>query len=792
MTDLFCEFTVVNKSELTLHATSQTNAHGSWDYHGTHLIAPGEYGRFTAKDPAGAWVGSEGSVTFADDTGCTFTLRYCCSFGKGGNYAFVAEHSPLLDVTLRFGHEVPPVAGDKHWGSAIFPPNGHPLGILVYVEQRPVMKELTVLTYNAHLFEGSMAVIPAREKAGIELVFEDGARSQELLRRIGTLQPDVVCLQEVWALAGQEGLAEKLKDYPYVYLVADNTIRDTSWWEEMLNWLGPVLLAGVTGGWSLYLLVGQFIALGKGFDSLSQMLRNILSNTSGLLFLSKVPFRNGSFTMYQNLRDDDLLGKKGLIDVTLMLAADKRTPAYVRLGTTHCPTHTGDAQRVLRDVAAPKTLGDATQDRILLGDFNLHVSSQDGEYDPLNKMLAQCGARDLVHDYIPKFDDDNGYTEWQAGNSLTWALDTRTKGLGAPTRGKDRIDFVYFAPRAAGAYLKPKSVSIPHDWDVDMKVIAFNKTFDKLTVSDHYPVITRFDVAVPVVEPYGDFSVQTKTMLSLNAFNAGQYAVDLCDETRASDDADLYCVRRVGADGRMAVEVLTAASGYQVLTPKVQTRLEEREAASFVSFLCGHWEGRPALFALKKTNNALEVHVLDRATGYRDFLLQRTTALSGKDVDHCDFFLGQFNSETGRPDLFCLKRTQTESGQLELHVLSARYEYQRFSLQMRTAISLDDLQRRQTRLGVARFNRITGNTDVYCLERGTHRMNVRILDGSNRYKTMSLIYETKLEADDMENFVFRFGNCAEVSRPGPIYCLKRQKATSGTLEVHVLQRRPKS
>jgi hypothetical protein len=45
--------------------------------------------------------GSEETVTFADDAGCTFTVAYCCSFPSDGNSCVVAEHSPLLDVTLR-------------------------------------------------------------------------------------------------------------------------------------------------------------------------------------------------------------------------------------------------------------------------------------------------------------------------------------------------------------------------------------------------------------------------------------------------------------------------------------------------------------------------------------------------------------------------------------------------------------------------------------------------------------------------------------------------------------------
>jgi hypothetical protein len=779
MADLFCEFTLVNKSDQTVRLSSQRNIHGSFDFDGTHLVGPGESGRYTAKDPPVVAYGSEGEVTFIDEVGCTFTIRYCCSYGKGGNYAYVVEHSPLLDVTLRFANQVPPASAGKDWGSVAFPTDGHPLGILVYVEPRKVRQSLKVLTYNTHLFEGSMAVIPAREYKGVELVFEDKLRGGELLRRIARLDPDVICLQEVWALAEQSELANSLEKYPYVYLVPDNTIQDYPWWAKLIDFLSIGIIP-----LPVHLIIAQM-----GYVSFSQLLRNTLSNTSGLLLASKVPFRNGSFTMYTDLQGEDALGKKGVIDATLMFPADSRTPAYVRLATTHCPTDTDDAQRVIRDVAAPKALADKSMDRILLGDFNLHLSNTNGEYKPLNATLGRYGARDLVQDYIPNL--EQSYTEWQADNSLTWALDARSKGVKQPSRGKDRIDFVYFAPREQGAYLQPKNVEIPHDWEVRCSYDAFGKHFQSLTVSDHYPVITTFDVAPPPLRPYEAFSVQTKTAIALSEVDTGDYSFSLAPGTRVKDDADLFCVRRKqSGTGNMTVEILTSASGYSTRSGKTKTRLSESEAGSFIAFYEGHWDGREALFALKKTPSALEVHVLDRASSYQTFVVQKVTDLKGSvNFDEFEFFFGAYQPG-GRPDLFCVKRRNTDSKMLEVHILAGHYEYQRFTLHTKTDIRIEDVDKKKMRFGVARFNRTAGNSDVYCLEAGEKQMRVRILDGTRNFKSMPQTYPTALESADMPNFDFLFGDCAEVSSPGPIYCLKRRNAASGNLEVHVLQRRP--
>jgi hypothetical protein len=154
--NLYCEFTVVNRSDMWVHVDAVHPEHGSWDDGGNpRSIRPGRSEQYTAKDPPLVAYGSEGSVSFRDDAGATFTIRYCCSYGKGGNYGVVSQASPLLDVTLRFANDRPPRDAGKDWGSATAPLNGHPLGILTYIEPRSVRRSLKVLTYNTHLFKPS-------------------------------------------------------------------------------------------------------------------------------------------------------------------------------------------------------------------------------------------------------------------------------------------------------------------------------------------------------------------------------------------------------------------------------------------------------------------------------------------------------------------------------------------------------------------------------------------------------------------------------------------------------------
>lgn len=773
--DLFCEITVVNHSELSLHVVTQTNTHGSWDFHGTDLIHPTQFGRFTAKDPAGAAFGSEGWVRFADETGCTFSLAYCCSYKKGGNYCFLVEASPLLDVTLRFGNEVPPVAGDKFWGSDTFKRAGNPLGILVYVEQRSAKSSLSVLTYNAHLFEGAKSV-------AAEQIHRDRDRADELLRRIHLVDPDVICLEGAWALADQ-ALATTFEAYPYVF---PSLSRE---FEAPDSWLSSLFIA-----LQAVPLVGPILSIGAVLPYIAApwgKIRDALASTNGLLLLSRFPLQHGRFTEYKDLvGGNDPLNRKGLLEATAMFPAGTRTPTYLRIGATHGPSDLGEAQRVVLDVAAPQALADTNQDRLLLGDFNLPASNAH-ERQTLDAALGGRGASDLVGRFLPNL--DKAYTEWPAENGLRWALHQNLK-LEAPSQGKDRRDYVYFAPRQRASFLEPTGVSIPRDWSIDCQFSAFDKTFETLPLSDHDPVITRFGVAVPRIAPYPRFLDHRETAIPLADVESGKYTLALPHGTRTVPDTDLYCLRRTGSpSGRIDLRVLEAASGWTRLKLEIPTRLLPSEEASYPALLLGDYHARNVqdLFALKRGGTRLEVHVLDakppKGNAYWDYLIEWGTPIDAAEVPDFDFFLGHYNSE-GRPDLFAVKHRNTSRGKVEIHILTGKSQYQKFALQIETSLPVDPSGR--LRFGVARFDRVGGNSDVFALMPGPRVLEVQVFDGTRGFQSLAASFATALPAADAPNFDFRIGDCAQTALSGPLYALKRRNTSRGKLEVHLLGREP--
>jgi tRNA pseudouridine-54 N-methylase len=139
--------------------------------------------------------------------------------------------------------------------------------------------------------------------------------------------------------------------------------------------------------------------------------------------------------------------------------------------------------------------------------------------------------------------------------------------------------------------------------------------------------------------------------------------------------ADLLCLKltNTGA-GQLEVHVLSAASAYQDFLLQTGTPISEADAAANFAFAAGDYngDGRADLLCLKKTNTGtgqLEVHVLPGAANYQGFLLQTGTPISQADAAaNFAFAAGDYNGD-GRADLLCLKKTNTGTGQLEVHVL---------------------------------------------------------------------------------------------------------------------------
>jgi hypothetical protein len=198
------------------------------------------------------------------------------------------------------------------------------------------------------------------------------------------------------------------------------------------------------------------------------------------------------------------------------------------------------------------------------------------------------------------------------------------------------------------------------------------------------------------------------------------------------------------------------------------------------------------LFCLKQRTTgtqSLEVHVLDGSSAFQSFLLQTGTPIGEADAANFVFAVADFNGD-GIADLFCLKRANTGTGSLEVHILDGSSNYQNFLLQTGTPIGEADAAANFV-FAVGDYNG-DGVPDLFCLKRtstGTGTLEVHVLDGSSSFQSFTFQGGSALpESDAAPNFVFAVGDF-EGCGLRDVFCLKRFNCDSRSLEVHVLKAR---
>lgn len=241
----------------------------------------------------------------------------------------------------------------------------------------------------------------------------------------------------------------------------------------------------------------------------------------------------------------------------------------------------------------------------------------------------------------------------------------------------------------------------------------------------------------------------------------------------------------------LEVHVLKGADDYQTFSLHTGSALAETDAAQHFVFGVADYNHDfiTDLYCFKKTNTgtgSLEVHVLNGADNFQTFLLHTGTPISAADAAaNFAFALADYNRD-GIMDLYCLKKTNTGSGRFEVHVLNGADNFQTFLLHTDTALAAADAAANFD-FAVADYNH-DGHPDIYCLKKtntGTGALEVHVLNGADNFQTFLLHTGTPVTAADAANFNF---HAADYDSDGnaDIYCLKKTNTGSGAFEVHVL------
>ena len=159
----------------------------------------------------------------------------------------------------------------------------------------------------------------------------------------------------------------------------------------------------------------------------------------------------------------------------------------------------------------------------------------------------------------------------------------------------------------------------------------------------------------------------------------GKFSFALGDYDR-DGRLDLYAVKTLDTgSGRAEIHILDGKTSFGTFLLHAPIPVEQ--SSGVFSFSVGDWngDGYPDLYAIKMANTesgATEVHILDGSKGYQGFLLQTPTCLEiSRGI--FSFALGDCNSD-GRIDLYAVKRRETGSRSTEIHVLNGASGYREF------------------------------------------------------------------------------------------------------------------
>ena len=258
--------------------------------------------------------------------------------------------------------------------------------------------------------------------------------------------------------------------------------------------------------------------------------------------------------------------------------------------------------------------------------------------------------------------------------------------------------------------------------------------------------------------------------------------------TPMSGSGNLYAISRQGGSGTTEVHVLNAASNFSNFILQTPTVLHQTGSGNDWEFLVGDYnrDGRPDLYVIKRQGGSgtTEVHVLNGATNYRSWLLQTATVLHPTGWgNEWEFELGDYNRD-GQADLYVIKR-QGGSGTTEVHVLNGATNFRSWLLQTATALAPTGAGN-ENEFKVADYNR-DGRPDLILIARigGSNSTELHVLSGADNFRTWLLHTATALPVTGVGyEWDFMMG---DYNRDGRLdfYAIARAGG-AGTTEVHVL------
>lgn len=248
---------------------------------------------------------------------------------------------------------------------------------------------------------------------------------------------------------------------------------------------------------------------------------------------------------------------------------------------------------------------------------------------------------------------------------------------------------------------------------------------------------------------------------------------------------DIVAIKKSGTGtGKTEVHIMNRASNYKSWLLQTGTVLHETDSTwDFVAGDCNR-DGATDILSIKKTNTGsgkTEVHIMDAANNYQSWVAQTATVLHETD-NTWDFVAGDYNRD-GVTDILGIKKSGTGSGKTEIHIMNGATNYTTWMLQTGTALEQtgDNFN-----FLVGDYNR-DGTLDLFCIKKsdtGSRTTEVHVLDGANNFQ--SFVLQTKSALEETPNsWGFLMDNYTS-NNPTGIIGLKESNTGTNTTEAHIL------
>lgn len=252
--------------------------------------------------------------------------------------------------------------------------------------------------------------------------------------------------------------------------------------------------------------------------------------------------------------------------------------------------------------------------------------------------------------------------------------------------------------------------------------------------------------------------------------------------------ADVYFVkRRNTASGTIEMHGLSGKSDYKQFRVQTGTALLQSDDANGDFLLAdGDHDGVPDLYFIKRRNTGsgrIELHALSGKSNYRNFILHTPTPLQMTEDANGNFALADFDGD-GIPDLVFIKRRKTANNKIEVHVLGSKSNYQAFVRQTETTLA--QAEDGNGDFFVADFDS-DHLPDLFFIKRrntGTGAVEVHVLTAVSNFQQFAIHTPTLILSSDEANGTFGLGDYDSDDRQ-ELYFIKNKNAQSNNIEIHV-------